>query len=169
MTESVSETYERFAARAAAYGVELTRCSASEAREAIESASEEPAVGTPLPWDDVSLPAAIETDPIIRDLDDAVTGVTPAALAVADYGSIVLRATPAGTEPVSLFPDRHVAVLRARDIVPDMATAFEWFGDEVRASGGSAILATGPSATADMGELVKGAHGPKAVHIIVVT
>jgi L-lactate dehydrogenase complex protein LldG len=168
MTAGMTEIYEQFASQAAAYGVEVTRCAPSETRETLETVVDQPAIGTTLPWEDVSLPASVTTDPTTAALDEAVIGVTPAALAVADYGSIVVRATPDGTEPVSLFPDRHVAVLRARDIVPDMATAFEWFGDEVRASGGSAILATGPSATADMGELVEGAHGPREVHVIVV-
>jgi len=168
MTGVAGETYDRFASRAGDYGVELTRVSAAEAPAAIETAVERPAVGAPLPWDDVSLPDGVATDPTPADLDASVTGVTPAALAIADYGSVVLRATPEGTEPVSLFPDLHVAVLRERDLVPDMATAFEWLGEEFRATRDSAVLATGPSATADMGELVRGAHGPKDVHVIVI-
>jgi L-lactate dehydrogenase complex protein LldG len=30
------------------------------------------------------------------------------------------------------------------------------------------VLATGPSATADMGELVLGAHGPESVHVVIL-
>jgi L-lactate dehydrogenase complex protein LldG len=33
----------------------------------------------------------------------------------------------------------------------------------------SAVLATGISATADMGATVYGVHGPRAVHAIVIT
>lgn len=168
MSEVAGETYDRFVTRAADFGVETTRVSADEATTAIADAVTSPAVGVPLPWDDVSLPEGVATDPTPTDLDEAVTGVTAAALAIADYGSIVLRASPEGTEPVSLFPDHHVAVLRERDVVPDMATAFEWFGDEFRSTRGSAIIATGPSATADMGALVKGAHGPKEVTVVMV-
>jgi len=29
-------------------------------------------------------------------------------------------------------------------------------------------LATGPSATADMGALVRGAHGPERVHVLLI-
>jgi L-lactate dehydrogenase complex protein LldG len=168
MSEAAEETYDRFASRAAEYDVAVTRVRPAAVTEAVAEAVTEPAVGAPLPWDDASLPDAVTTEPTPADLDAAVTGVTPAALAVADYGSIVLRATPEGTEPVSLFPDRHVAVLRERDVVPDMTAAFERLGDELRATRGSAVLATGPSATADMGELVTGAHGPKAVEVVVV-
>jgi L-lactate dehydrogenase complex protein LldG len=49
-----------------------------------------------------------------------------------------------------------------------MAAAFEWLGEVLRETRGSAVLATGPSATADMGALVQGAHGPKEVHVVVI-
>ncbi|PSP81886.1 hypothetical protein BRC83_10600 [Halobacteriales archaeon QS_1_68_17] len=169
MSHAAGDAYDRFASRAADYGVELTRTSPDGAAAAIEAAVEGPAVGAPLPWDGVSLPESITTDPSPADLDGATTGVTAAALAVAEYGSIVLRATPDGTEPVSLFPDRHVAVLREDDVVPDMEAAFAWFGETFRQTRDSAVIATGPSATADMGELVKGAHGPKEVHVVVLS
>lgn len=161
-------TYDRFAAEAGSYGVELTRVAPADAGDAIADAIEPPAVGTPLPWDDVALPEAVRTEPTPADLDAAVTGVTPASLAVAEYGSIVLETDGHGSEPVSLFNDRHVAVLRAADIVAGMAEAFERFGERFRETRGSAIVATGPSATADMGALVQGAHGPKAVEVVVV-
>jgi L-lactate dehydrogenase complex protein LldG len=50
-----------------------------------------------------------------------------------------------------------------------MPEAFDWLGDEFRAKRDSVVLATGPSATADMGALVQGAHGPKTVDIILVS
>lgn len=163
-----SDTYNQFAKTVAEYDVEVARTTTDELQEAIESSLEQPAVGAPLPWDDCSLPATVKTDPSPAQLDEAVTGVTAASLAIADYGSVVLEATPSGAEPASLFVDEHVVVLREQDIVPDMETAFEWFGDRFRETRGSAIIATGPSATADMGALVKGAHGPKDVHAVVV-
>jgi len=69
---------------------------------------------------------------------------------------------------VSLFVDRHVAVLDEADVVPNMEAAFERFGAEIPDTYGDAIIATGPSATADMGALVKGAHGPSEVRVVVV-
>lgn len=161
--------YEQFAANAGEYDVGLTRVPEAEATDAIAEVVDAPAVGAPLPWDGVSLPEGVTTDPTPAELEACVTGVTGAELAVADYGSLVLRATSEGSEPASLFGDRHVAVLRESDIVPDMAAAFEWLGERFRATGDSAILATGPSATADMGALVQGAHGPKAVHVVVLS
>ncbi|PSP55949.1 hypothetical protein BRC73_08695, partial [Halobacteriales archaeon QH_7_66_37] len=124
--------------------------------------------GAPLPFDGVALPAAVTTDPTPAELSAAATGVTAASLAIADYGSVVLRAGEHGSEPISLFTDHHVAVLHEDDIVPDMESAFAWLGGTLRESRDSAIIATGPSATADMGALVQGAHGPKTVEVLVV-
>lgn len=94
--------------------------------------------------------------------------MTSAAFAAADYGSIILPSTDEGSELVSLFVDRHVAVLDEGDVVPDMAAAFERFGDEIPEVYGDAIIATGPSVTADMGALVTGAHGPSEMRVVVV-
>ncbi|AFZ74154.1 LutC/YkgG family protein [Natronobacterium gregoryi] len=124
-------------------------------------------VGTRIPFSSVSLPNWIDDDPTPATLEAATTGVTAASLGIADYGSVVLPATPDGSEPVSLFPDLHVPVLRERDLVADMPTAIELLGPDLR-DGKSAIVATGPSATADMGALVKGAHGPKDVHVVLL-
>jgi L-lactate dehydrogenase complex protein LldG len=167
-SQSNDEPYATFVARATEYGIEPERVPPEEVRERLDALLQGPAVGTPLPWEDVALPDAVTTDPTAPELEAAVTGVTGAERAIAEYGSLVLRADEAGSEPVSLFVDLHVAVVREDDILPDMAAAFEWFGDELRETRDSAIIATGPSATADMGALVQGAHGPKDVEVLVV-
>lgn len=169
MSQITAETYDQFTTVLGSYGVDITMAEPGEVAEVIEELVDPPAVGTPLPWDDVALPDSVQTESSTRAVDEAVTGVTAASLAIAEYGSIVLRMDEHGSEPVSLFNDLHVAVLREEDIVPDMTAAFEWFGDELRETRDSAIIATGPSATADMGALVQGAHGPKQVKVVVVT
>lgn len=128
----------------------------------------DPAVGAPLPFDDLSLPDAVPAVSTTADLSGARTGVSAASLGVADYGSVVLESDPDGTEPVSLFPERHVAVLRAADVVSRLADALDELGPRIRDSRSSAVFATGPSATADMGELVYGAHGPREVAVLLV-
>jgi L-lactate dehydrogenase complex protein LldG len=136
--------------------------------DVLDEVATDPAVGTPLPFD-VSLPEWVDTTPTPRALDEATTGITAAGLGIADYGSVLLPSTPEGTEPVSLFPDLHVAVLRTGDVVAGMPEAFDYLGREFREGDhSSAIVATGPSATADMGDLVKGAHGPKDVHVVML-
>lgn len=161
--------FDCFKQAAEGYNVDVQRVQPAAVGETIGSLLSAPAVGTPLEIPDASLPESVTTEPTTAELEAAETGVTTASLAIADYGSVVLRATDEGSEPISLFNELHIVVLRESAIVPDMSTAFEWLGDELRESRDSAVLATGPSATADMGALVQGAHGPKKVAVIVVT
>jgi L-lactate dehydrogenase complex protein LldG len=157
----------RFDASLSELGVELTRTTPAEFDSTLRELVDEPAVGTPLPFDEVSLPTWIDDEPSPRTLEAATTGVTGASLGIADYGSVVLPSTETGAEQVSLFPDLHVAVLREADLVGEMRTAIERLGPKLR-DGGSSIIATGPSATADMGALVQGAHGPKDVRVVLL-
>lgn len=137
--------------------------------ETLTDVIEEPAVGTPLPFEDVSLESTpVVTDYAPSDLTDAHTGVTPATHAVANYGSVTLPSDSAGTELVSLYPDRHVVVLAASDVVADMGATFEALSADFEDGLDSQVLATGPSATADMGTLVHGVHGPNDVHVILL-
>jgi L-lactate dehydrogenase complex protein LldG len=149
--------------------VDLTRTTPARLHDVLAEVATEPAVGARLPFPDASLPAWIRTDPSPAALEAAETGVSPARLAVADYGSVALPATTDGAEPVSLFPPLHVPVVRAADVVPGMPDAFAELGPELRDGRGSVVLATGPSATADMGALVHGAHGPREVHVVLLT
>lgn len=129
----------------------------------------EPAVGAPLPFDGLTLDGTdVTTRPTPAELDAAHTGVTAAHVGIASYGSIVIQGGPDATEAASLFPEHHVAVLRATDIVPDISAALQELGPALRETATTVILATGPSATADMGALVQGAHGPESVHVIIV-
>ncbi len=158
---------EAFADAARQANADVVRTTADAFDATVDEVLVDPAVGTPLPQDGVSLPDRVETDPTPSDLAAAATGVTPAGLGVVDSGSVVVESTAAGEEPASLFPERHVAVLAAGDLVADVAAAVEHLA-EVAAEGRDAVIETGPSATADMGELVLGAHGPHALHVVVI-
>jgi len=167
-----------FKGRLDALGVTVTEGPETACAELVDEATGDPAVGVALgagrdggaDRDDPTLPLPdrIETEPTTADLRAAHTGVTAANLGVAAYGSVAIEADRAGTEPVSLFVDRHVVVLRESDLVPDMPDAFEWLGPRTRDDAVDVVFATGPSATADMGGLVRGAHGPKAVHVVLL-
>jgi L-lactate dehydrogenase complex protein LldG len=164
-----SEVIDAFESSLARVDVALTRTTTDALADELADIVESPAVGIALPFEGASLPSDVVTDPTTAELEDATTGVTAAGFAVAEYGSVVVRPTAEGEEPVSLFVDRHVAVVAESDVVPDMAAGIERLA-EVAAGDGprDAIVATGPSATADMGELVKGAHGPKAVDVVLL-
>jgi L-lactate dehydrogenase complex protein LldG len=146
-----------------------TRTDGDGFREALCDVVVEPAVGTPLPVEGISLDdTPVTLDPTPAELESARTGVTPVGMGVASYGTLALESDAAGTEPVSLYPDRHVAVLRERDLQPGMDEAFAWLSEEFAAGRSSYVFATGASATADMGEMVEGVHGPAEVHVIVL-
>ncbi len=172
MSAADRSTFKR---RLDSLGVTVTEGPVSECRALVDEAAGDPAVGVALAGeggdaDDgpIALPDRIATDPTTAELRAAHTGVTDASLGVAEYGSVAIEADAAGAEPVSLFVDRHVAVLREGDLVPDMPDAFDWLGPKARDESVDVVFATGPSATADMGGLVHGAHGPKEVHVVLL-
>jgi L-lactate dehydrogenase complex protein LldG len=166
MSSDSIATFERRAAERRAT-VECT--TASEFDGALADHLTEPAVGVPLPFEGVSLAdAPVELDPSPAALEAAATGVTPVGPAVAEYGSVVVPSDEHGAEAISLYPETHVAVLAASDIHSTLSTALAEVGGEIAAGLSSAVFATGPSATADMGAPVYGVHGPAAVTILVL-
>lgn len=163
-----TDTVSVFEASLHGHGVGMTHVRKNNLQEKLEQVIEHPTVGIPLPFSNTDLPETVTLNPTPRELTAAKTGVTAAALGIADYGTIVLDSSADGTEPISLFPERHVAVLSANDIVVDMEAAFDHMAESIGSERRSVILATGPSATADMGALVTGAHGPKHVHVLLL-
>jgi L-lactate dehydrogenase complex protein LldG len=156
-----------------ALGVTVSSTTESELEAAVTEAVTEPAVGVALGEQFESEAFSLTETPVTVDptpvaLREATTGVTSADLGVGDYGSVVLTMTEQASELVSLFVEHHVAILHEEDIQPDMDAAVAALDEQFNETGGSAIIATGPSATADMGALVKGAHGPESVRVIVV-
>lgn len=168
-SSQIGQLTEEFLAALDRLDVGWTRADVSSFPSVLAERMEPPAVGAPLPFEGLSLEGVdVTVDPTPAELSEARTGVTAARMAIASYGSILIQSGPDATEAASLFPDRHVAVVRASDVVADMSAAFARLGPALREEPTSAIVATGPSATADMGALVKGAHGPMAVDVVLV-
>lgn len=166
---ATTETVATFRDALDGLDVGLTRTDAAGFADALAGIVEPPAVGVPLPFAGVSLDGLdVETQPTPADLRAARTGITPARFGVAQWGSLFLAATRDGVEPVSLYPETHVAVLAASDLVGDPTAAFERLAAAFESGQTTGILATGASATADMGELVAGVHGPGAVHVVLL-
>lgn len=163
-----TDTVGRFERALADLQVSVERVRAAEATAALETALEEPAVGVPLPFEGVSLPETVRTAPTSADLVDARTGITPARFAIAEYGTVAVESSAAGDEPVALYPDRHVAVVAESDVVPDLGAGFDRLASAFADGDDSLVFATGRSATADMGGLVHGVHGPGEVRVIVL-
>ncbi|WP_290810941.1 LUD domain-containing protein [Halovivax sp.] len=155
-----------FRDRLADLGVDSVVTDPASVADELEGRIDRPAVA----WidDDVPLPTGVDADPDREALERAETGITTARLGVASHGSVVVSQTGGLEGPVSLFPSKHVAIVRAADVVPDLATAFEILEEEFERGADDAVFVTGPSSTGDMGEMVVGVHGPGAMEIVIV-
>ena len=162
-----TDTVGRFERALEGLEVGVERVPAVDATERIAAVLEAPAVGVPLPFDGVSQPESVTTAPTAGELEAARTGVTPATFGIAEYGTVAIESRAAGDEPISLYPNRHVAVVAASDVVPDLGAGFDRL-EKHFADRKSIVFATGRSATADMGDLVHGVHGPGTVSVIVL-
>lgn len=108
-------------------------------------------------WDEMS----------VDELYDFDCGVTDVWAAVAETGSLVVRAAPEHGRTLSLVPWFHVAIVEPKNIVPDLYDLFERIGQQGPSSG--TTLITGPSKTSDIeGKLVTGVHGPGVVKVFVL-
>jgi L-lactate dehydrogenase complex protein LldG len=103
------------------------------------------------------------------ELASADVGITDAFAAIARTGTICIALDPDHTGFISLLARMHIAVLSAEDIVPAPRDLFRR-GDRIGDKGleRNFVFVTGPSATADMGPLVRGVHGPHRLHVIVL-
>ncbi len=98
-------------------------------------------------------------------------GVSHAFKAVAETGTLIMVSGAENPSTINFLPDHHIVVLHAGDVGGDMETAIA----AVRARYGKGEMPrtfnmiTGPSRSADIEQkLLLGAHGPRALHIIVV-
>lgn len=89
-------------------------------------------------------------------IDDYAFGITRAAGAIAESGTIVLNDGMTSRRLGALTPWVHIAVVERASIHPDIPTAVNSFGTDPYT-----IWVTGPSKTADVeGILIEGVHGP---------
>ncbi|ARS91021.1 LUD domain-containing protein [Natrarchaeobaculum aegyptiacum] len=166
MTSAAVETFERSLEN---LPVTFERVDSGEFRSAVESRIDPPAVGVSLPFDGVSLEdTSVNLNPTSEDVLEARTGVTPGGPSIAEFGTVVVASAFDGASYASLFPETHVVVVAASEIVETIDDALETLAGEIDGGLTSAILTTGPSATADMGAPVYGAHGPESLHVIIL-
>jgi len=104
----------------------------------------------------------------------AYIGVTSADFCMADTATLVLRTRPGQSRAASLVPSIHIAVVTLEQIIADLKelyTLIKW-GPEASKEGLTNCMTfiSGPSKTADVeATMVHGAHGPREVHIYVIT
>jgi L-lactate utilization protein LutC len=106
-------------------------------------------------------------NPSDEQLSLAQVGVTDAFAGVASTGSVCVALGPPLVATASLLVPLHIVILSAERIVSRPRDLFEpgcLRGEGLRRN---LIFITGPSATADMGPLVRGVHGPHRLQILV--
>lgn len=120
-----------------------------------------------MPWKSAR---ALEVKTGPADPEDKA-GVSHAFAGVAETGTIALPSGPENPTTVNFLPEHHIVVIDAKDIAGDLETVFS----RVRQAFGKGRmprtlnLITGPSRSADIEQtLLLGAHGPRALHLIVV-
>jgi L-lactate dehydrogenase complex protein LldG len=99
---------------------------------------------------------------------ESTVGLTGAAYALADTGSLVMLASSEEARLLSLLPPVHIAVIERRQILTgldELLTKLPLPADITS----SMVLITGTSRTADIEQiLVRGVHGPGELHVVIV-
>ena len=167
-----------FTREAEALGCVVHRLSRSEALEQIMDLLDgEKSV---LSWAEGELPypglheLLTKLDVAVAPPDDgaARVGITGVSAALAATGSLVLESGAGRPRSASLLPDRHIALLTADQLLDDLES---WqasqaaLGYPAFKQASNTVIVSGPSKTADIGhQLVKGAHGPRELHILIL-
>lgn len=113
------------------------------------------------------LPGVI-SEPSDEQLSTAQVGVSDAFAGVAATGSVCMAMGPPLAAAASLLMPLHIVILAAERIVARPRDLFDpacLGGEGLRLN---LVFITGPSATADMGPLVRGVHGPHRLKIVVL-
>jgi L-lactate dehydrogenase complex protein LldG len=155
-----------FCARVEDYRATVSRCSAEALSALVASAVEGLSVVVPAGLD-LTVPGSIvDAGLSAAELDEIGAVVTAARVGIAETGTIVLdHAADQGRRAISLVPDVHVCIVREDQVVVDVPDAIALL-DPRR----PLTWISGPSATSDI-ELtrVEGVHGPRTLHVIVVS
>jgi len=105
---------------------------------------------------------------------DSYIGITAADFCMADSATMVMRTRPGQARSVSLVPSIHVAVIELNQIIADLKELYallKWDPQESKEGLTNCMtFISGPSKTADIeATMVHGAHGPRQVHVYVIT
>jgi L-lactate dehydrogenase complex protein LldG len=100
-------------------------------------------------------------------LHSSEAGVFRAEWGLAPQGVLAVELPSDAMGTVSLVPETSVIVLSADSVFAYGSVLFEKLGDAFEEGRTNWVIVSGPSATADMGALVQGVHGPAEVHVVV--
>ena len=114
-----------------------------------------------------ALPGVLSS-PTDEQLSNADVGICGAFAGVASAGSVCVAMGPPLVALTSLLMPLHIVMLSTHRIVARPRDLFDpecLNGEGLRRN---LVFITGPSATADMGPLVRGVHGPHRLRILLL-
>jgi L-lactate dehydrogenase complex protein LldG len=158
---------DRFVRRVEDYRATVTRCGAEDVASAIGAALPRGArvvVPDGFAWPVVS--GIPDTGLTAVELDGCDAVVTAATAGIAETGTLVLtHGAGEGRRALSLVPDRHICVVRTDQVVAGVADAVALLDPDRPQT-----WISGPSATSDIElDRVEGVHGPRTLHVLLVT
>jgi len=186
-SENIEDLPARFIEELEALGGHGTRAaSLDEAREYVLELAREREAKLFVRWDvdeledlgvDAPLAEAGVEVAVWRDLADfreiagkAEIGLSTAAWAIAETGTLVLEGGSGKGRTVTLLPPTYVAVVPVEKIMSTVPEAIEKYaGDDAGALPANVCCHTGPSRSGDIEmALFVGMHGPGDVHVVLV-
>jgi L-lactate dehydrogenase complex protein LldG len=111
---------------------------------------------------------ALIPKPTDDQLTTADAGITEAFAGVASTGSVCIAMGRSRMAAASLLMPLHIVLLPIERLVSRPRDLFDPACMNGVALRRNLVIVTGPSATADMGPLVRGVHGPRELHILVL-
>lgn len=96
-------------------------------------------------------------------------GVALAAYGVAESGTVVMESGSATPNTLNFLPDIHIVILHRDNLVGVFEEVWNRRRTSSRPMPRTLTMITGPSRTGDIDlTLVRGAHGPRVLHILIV-
>jgi L-lactate dehydrogenase complex protein LldG len=108
-------------------------------------------------------------EPSDEQLATAQVGVSGAFAGVASSGSVCIVMGPPLAAAASLLMPLHIVILAANRIVERPRDVLDSSHLGGQGLSRNLVFVTGPSATADMGPLVRGVHGPHRLQILLLS
>ena len=101
------------------------------------------------------------------EIKNTPVSLTDSVLGISETGSIVIDNDDGFASYLTMLTAKHIVILNSNNIFDKPRDIFNR-KDLLLKSKRSFSIITGPSATADMGSLVRGVHGPELLHIILI-
>ncbi|WP_339510043.1 LutC/YkgG family protein [Pseudomonas sp. RL_15y_Pfl2_60] len=173
LSEASVDLYQQFLARLKVTGVTLEELTdITQVPEAVATFCTQHQLHGPLaiapalaslPWQQTGLQIDVGTTHGHHPI-----GVAQAFAGIAATGSLVMLANADNPAGLNFLPEYHLVVLARSHLLSQLEQLWPLLSSPSERIPQAVHLITGPSSTADIGgQLLYGAHGPRAVHILL--